>query len=262
MIMNTGMKAYLIGGGWRAETFGSTYGRFVEAARSDAVRKIIQIIVLEVEEDEAEMVGRYREPFLTLAVKSEEINTIVVTKKRPLNMEEIVSLNPTGIFVCGGLTPLYQECLCTDEEIKEFIVSRKIPYGGFSAGSAIFSAKALVGGWRIVRGEKSLPIVDEEVSENLDNVEIRKGLGLVPFSIDVHCGQWGTITRLIHAVNTGLTDVGIGIDEDTMIEIDGEDATVRGSGQVYKITRGKADDISVRIYRAGDRIFDNSQTTR
>ncbi len=46
-------------------------------------------------------------------------------------------------------------------------------------------------------------IVQVSASEELDQVAIRDGLGLIPCSLDVHASQWGTVTRLIHAVEIG-----------------------------------------------------------
>ena len=60
---------------------------------------------------------------------------------------------------------------------------------GFSAGAMVAPARAIVGGYRI-RGTEVCPV---EWSEGLEEVEIRDGLGLVPFAVDVHAAQAGTL---------------------------------------------------------------------
>ena len=63
------------------------------------------------------------------------------------------------------------------------------PYLGFSAGAMIAPERAIIGGYR-VRGVEVCP---EEASEGLGEVELREGLGLVPFAVDVHAAQAGTL---------------------------------------------------------------------
>ena len=53
-------------------------------------------------------------------------------------------------------------------------------------------------------------------------LNLRKGLGLVDFAVDVHATQWGTLSRLVHTIDAKLTNEGWAIDENTMLEIDGK----------------------------------------
>ena len=102
--------------------------------------------------------------------------------------------------------------------------------------------------------EIDIPIIDEDVGEELNRLTVRDGLGLMPHSIDVHCGQWGTITRLINALDSGLIESGLGIDENTMIQVSGGSASVCGFGQVYAVAHDENDGINVTISRHGDNI--------
>ncbi|HEY7618506.1 MAG TPA: hypothetical protein VH834_01990 [Solirubrobacteraceae bacterium] len=131
-----------------------------------------------------------------------------------------------GVFVGGGWTPGYQEALAGWR-------APDLPYAGYSAGAAVASARAIVGGWRL--GERA--ICAEEAGEDLDQLEVRDGLGLVPFAVDVHATQWGTLTRLVHAVGAGLVDEGWAIDEGTVLVVDGDAARVEGLGGAYRVTR-------------------------
>ncbi len=255
LIMNTVLdRLFLIGGGWTEGAFEFTYGPFVRAARRDTGLKIALIIALEDEDDRVETEARLRGPFEQLSVGSDEISVICVSANQPLTKDMLAASNPTGVFVCGGSTPLYQEALCLDRGWLDYVAAEKLPYGGFSAGSSIAAERAVVGGWKLPVGETEVPIIDEEVGEDLDLLAVRDGLGFLPVSIDVHCGQWGTITRLIHAVDSGMIETGLGIDEDTMVSVEGGVVSVCGFGQVYRITKTSAGAISVEIFRAGDLI--------
>jgi cyanophycinase len=131
-----------------------------------------------------------------------------------------------GVFVGGGWTPGYQEALAGWRP-------PDLPYAGFSAGAAVASARAIVGGWRL--GERA--ICAEEAGEDLDQLEVRDGLGLVPFAVDVHATQWGTLTRLVHAVGACLVDEGWAIDEGTVLVVEDDAARVEGLGGAYRVAR-------------------------
>jgi len=135
-----------------------------------------------------------------------------------------------GIYVAGGLTPAYRETL---EGLKA-----TVPYCGFSAGAAIAAGSALIGGWKI--GDRQ--VCDEDFGEELDQVEPLPGLGLVPFAVDVHATQWGTATRLIHAVRGGLAPDGWAVDEGTVLVFDGDRVVgVEGLGCAYRVSGGGSD---------------------
>jgi cyanophycinase len=131
-----------------------------------------------------------------------------------------------GVFVGGGWTPGYQEAL-------EGWRPPDLPFAGFSAGAAVASARAIVGGWRL--GERA--ICAEDAGEGLDQLEVRDGLGLVPFAVDVHATQWGTLTRVVHAVAAGLVAEGWAIDEGTVLVFDDGAVRVEGLGGAYRVTR-------------------------
>ena len=137
-----------------------------------------------------------------------------------------------GIYVAGGLTPAYREALAGLEVT--------VPYCGYSAGAAIAAREALVGGWRI--GDRQ--VCDEDFSEDLEQVEPLPGLGLVPFAVDVHATQWGTVTRALNAVARGLCEEALAVDEHCCVAVrDGEVASLHGRGVAYRIRAGVRVDI-------------------
>jgi cyanophycinase len=109
-----------------------------------------------------------------------------------------------------------------------------VPYAGYSAGAAIAAERAILGGWRLDR----LAVCAPEAAEDLVEVAVAPGLGLVPFAVDVHATQWGTLTRLVHAVAAGLVDGGWAVDEGTALVLgDGGPPHVEGLGGAYRVTR-------------------------
>jgi cyanophycinase len=131
-----------------------------------------------------------------------------------------------GLFVGGGLTPGYQEALAG------WTAPADLPYAGFSSGAAVAAARAIVGGWRL--GGRD--VCAEEAGEDLEELAVRDGLGLVDFAVDVHATQWGTLTRLVHAVGAGLVDDGWAVDEGTVLVVDGGAVRVEGLGSAYRVT--------------------------
>ena len=241
---------FLIGGGWQPYGYTQTYSPFIKAAGT--AKKKILIIAAAAEKESETNLGEHRAVFLELGVALEELVALTVTPTEPLSLAMIEDIRPTGIFVCGGLTPSYQEALCGNQNWLQYIEREKIPYAGFSAGASIAAPAAIVGGWQINVNGRIVAMLDEELAEELDELEIRKGLGIIPFAVDVHASQWGTLSRLIHAVDQGLVCEGWAIDENTMLEVDGEIVKVHGLGQAYHVAPAVKGAVQVRICRAED----------
>ena len=119
-----------------------------------------------------------------------------------------------AIVVGGGPTPGYLDGLRPSAAaIRRGGRRRALPYLGFSAGAMVAPERAIVGGYRI-RGTEVCP---EDASEGLEELEIRDGLGLVPFAVDVHAAQAGTLGRAVGAVAQGLVDRAVAVDENTAL---------------------------------------------
>lgn len=242
---------FLIGGGWRVETFPQTYGRFLQTATRGGQKRIAIIIAEEPEADSHAQFLRFFSVFETIGLNSDEAFEIIVSAKNPLSLEKLTVVQPTGIFVCGGLTPAYHDALCLDKSWLAFLNENEIPYGGFSAGASIAADKAITGGWRRKIDGKVFEIANENAGEDLDLLDVRDGLGLVPFSTDVHATQWGTLTRLVHAVDARLVNQGWAIDENTMLEIIEGEKKIHGAGNAYCVRRLN-EKITVDVFQSGD----------
>ena len=155
------------------------------------------------------------------------MRAVAVSKDRPPTAEDLAGAG--GVFVAGGLTPGYQEALVgagTDW------FPRDVVYGGFSAGAAIAADTALIGGWKL----EGVPVIDEDFSENLEDITVTVGLGLVDLAVEVHAAQWGTLTRLIAATEAGLVEGGVAIDEFTVLIVGDDEFAVVGQGSVWQVT--------------------------
>ncbi|GAA3589632.1 cyanophycinase [Klugiella xanthotipulae] len=141
-----------------------------------------------------------------------------------------------GILVAGGHTPSYAAALGASATVIRDLVSGGAPYLGFSAGAAIVAERALVGGWLI----GGVPVAPEAASENRAEVSIVEGLGLIDLTVDVHAAQWGTLTRVIAAVEAGLITEGIAIDENTALVVGQGALRVVGSGSVWRVRASEA----------------------
>ena len=242
---------FLIGGGWDGKSYDLTYGRFIKASTTSGKRRLMIVMSVENEEDHEEMRNSYFSVFLKLGVSLNDLYPVFLSEKCSLSTQLLEQINPTGVFVCGGLTPLYQKYLCEDKTWLNYMMKNNVPYGGFSAGSAIAPEKAIVGGWKIDVDGRDVGILDPDLAEDLDYLEVRTGLGLTEFSIDVHGSQWGTITRLIHASDQERIGYGWVIDEDTMLQIENDEITIHGLGNAYFVQKLGCGKMEIEILRSG-----------
>ncbi len=197
-------------------------------------------------EDREDYFARSRDAFA--AAGHHRVVPRYISPEMPLQPADLEGI--AGLFVGGGLTPAYRDAIVPSATVAiQERVAGGMPYGGFSAGAAIAPEHAIVGGWKL----GDLVVCAEETSEDEEEFALRDGLGLIPFAIDVHASQWGTATRLMHAVRAGLVTEGIAIDEDTMLEVNGDDAKVHGLGSVYRVRRG-GQGLQVQIVRSGSTV--------
>ncbi|MBC6934820.1 MAG: hypothetical protein DWB42_03180 [Chloroflexi bacterium] len=225
---------YLHGGGARPGTFQA----FVQAARPDAARPVV-FLYLAGSEDELP------ETHATFQLDEQTFHAIGVSAASPVDAAVLRAVQPSGIFIAGGPTPLYQEALCADMSWLDYARESRIPLGGTSAGAAVLPRQAIVGGWQVRRADRLTQMLYQGAGEGLDELEVRPGLGVVSFSVDVHASQWGTLSRLLHAVDTGAVAEGWAIDENTFLIVENGQMRVSGWGQVYHVRKGRRLDVAI-----------------
>ncbi|MCM2414865.1 hypothetical protein [Streptomyces sp. RKAG290] len=156
-----------------------------------------------------------------------------------------------GLLVGGGLTPAYQDALApVAAAVARALAERPLPYAGFSAGAVVAAGRALVGGWL----DRGVPVCPDDAAEDLEEIEVRDGLGLVPHTVEVHAAQWGTLGRLVAAVARGDAACGVALDENTLLTVESDGrALVAGSGQAHLVRSARATgSATVRAFRAGE----------
>jgi cyanophycinase len=209
---------FLIGGGRDPEGVAASHRPFAEACDGQVL-----CLVLDDEPD----VDRWVAGLASVGL--EDVRPLLVSAGRPPAVGDLEGAG--GVYVAGGWTPAYQEVVCGGDFGAAL---GDVPYAGFSAGAAIAASSALVGGWKL----DGVVVGDEDAGEDLEELEVRPGLGLVPFAVDAHASQWGTLTRLAHAVSGGLVAAGVAVDEHTCVEVRGGELTVHGWGSAYRVGLG------------------------
>jgi len=239
------MSVFLVGGGFRDGSEEAVYGGFVSEAlaraasahrtaqASDGDARPARIVVLTVREDAHPGHGNT----LASVVQS-------VAGERPVELTATVvaegELMPSsaldgadGILVGGGLTPAYLSAFAPLASRIRRQVESGVPYLGFSAGAMIAPDRALLGGWLI----GGIEIVDQDAAEDLDELTIEEGLGLIDVTVDVHAVQWGNLSRAIAAVDSGAVDEVIAIDEATVLAVGSGPLRASGAGTVWAVTK-------------------------
>ncbi len=124
----------------------------------------------------------------------------------------------TGVFFCGGDQSRLRTLV--GSRINELLHERLaagLMVAGTSAGATALGRMMILGGH------------GPEVSAAA--VRTGPGLGLVPkILIDMHFAERGRLARLLSAVSVGADHLGVGIDENTAILVDGHRFEVLGTG--------------------------------
>ena len=228
------MSIFLAGAGPDPLAFQEVFDRFALDVREHAGRRTPRIAVAVHQRggNLQELVAACAEP---LQARIEcEIAAVPLPDGKPADPGAFAKVD--AVVVGGGLTPAYWEALHPAAATIRRLVADGAPYLGFSAGAMVAPRRALVGGYKV----NGVEVCGEECSEGLDSVDIREGLRLAGFSVDVHAAQAGTLSRAVGAVAAGLVERTVAIDERTAVVLaalgDG-DYDVIGSGHCWDVHR-------------------------
>jgi cyanophycinase len=239
------MSIHLTGGGWPFDDDGAVFRPFfdeatqraTEAGRLDGPRVAI---VLVRDGDGPEKFVELSSVFASLG----KIEPIAVLAPEGAPIDDGLLGDIDGLVVWGGLVPAYRESLSGSFETIRALISSGVPYFGMSAGAAVASDGALIGGWKI--GDVQVCPVD--ASQEVEQVTIAEGIGLIDTTIDIHAVQWGTVARLIAATEAAVVEGGLAIDEHTALIVGDGGLRVVGSGSVWSVAR---DSGTVRVSTIG-----------
>lgn len=232
-------RVTLIGGGWTDSALPAVYGPFLAAAGEDPT---VACVVID-EGDGPEQFARWQAA-LTAVAPCRPV-PVLVPLGATLDTEALADAG--ALLVCGGLTPAYADALApVADPVRAWLAAGR-PYAGFSAGAAVAAAEALVGGYR-VDGRAVCP---PDAGEDLEEVTVTRGLGLVDVTVDVHAATWGTLARAVAAVASGRASEVHAIDEDTALTVDADGRRqVVGLGAVHVVS-ADGDGVAVRSVAAG-----------
>jgi cyanophycinase len=226
------VSIHLVGGGWSLEAT-EVYELFVAEAATRAARvgrELPRIAVLLVVEDDVPS-AEYRSEFPQLLAAIGPCEPLVTEVISSDVFDTTVLSDIDGLLIGGGMTPAYFESIVPLVDQVRLLVSDGLPYLGFSAGAMIAADTAILGGYRI----GGVEVCPQDSSEDLDEVTLAQGLGLVDLAIDVHAAQWGTLTRLIAATEAGMIAGGVAIDENTALIVGEGALAVIGLGSVWRV---------------------------
>jgi cyanophycinase len=227
------MSIHLAGGGWSPQMFRSFLAE-ADARAAGSARVMPRIGILLVADDAAEGDG-YRARYTDMLTGISACAPVVSVLLDGAEADSAMLSGIDGLLIGGGLTPAYLEAVLPVIDEIRLLVADGLPYLGYSAGAAIAADTAIIGGYRI--GE--VPIGPEEIGEDLDDVTVAEGLGLIDLAVDVHAAQWGTLARLVASTEAGLVPGGVAIDEDTVLIVGDGTLEVRGIGSVWRVTPGE-----------------------
>src|SRR3954451_21629767 len=245
------MHITLVGGGWDLPAQISCLQPFVAAATARADGPPPRIPFVWVDEGDGQ---RWSDRWMELVAAVGPIDgvDVAVPLGGVLDVERLEGAH--GLFVCGGLTPAYAAALApAAAAVRHFVCDGGLPYAGSSAGAAVAARRAVVGGY--LDGERVL--CPDEAGEDLEQVTVVDGVGLVEEMVDVHASAWGTLPRLAAALTKAPdVDAGLGLDEDTAWLVTDEGARVLGRNAVHRLDR------DVQTFRWSVLVHDDRPTRR
>jgi cyanophycinase len=218
-------KLVIIGGAEDKKDDRTILKEFVQLAGGSKAR----IVVMTVATDLPEEVGdEYTKVFKELGVK--DVRVVDVSERTEAeNAESLKSVKrATGLYFTGG-DQLHITSLLGGTEMNALLHERReagVVFGGTSAGAAMMSNSM------IIRD-------DTNGAPRFGDVNIGPGLDLLPGTmIDTHFSQRGRFGRLLTAVAHYPQDIGIGIDENTGVVVDGDEFSVIGENTVSIVDAG------------------------
>jgi cyanophycinase len=207
----------MIGGGERTDEGAAILRRVVQRSGGTAARLCVCTAASEAPERAA---APYEEAFARLGAS--EVAILHLESRCDAGRRDLLRTlaRATGVFFTGGdqlrLTSLFGGTPL-DALLRRRFLAGGVCVAGTSAGASAVSTTMVVGG-------------DAQESPKRNTVRMAPGLGLLPgVVVDQHFAQRGRIGRLLSALAHNPSALGLGLDEDTGVEVD-EHGTFRVLG--------------------------------
>lgn len=229
-------RLLVIGGGEQRDAEGEILRHWVELAGGARARIVICAASLD---DPAETMAEYKRVFSRLGA-AEVFTDPFPDRKAGESTRLLKALaQATGVFFPGG-DQLQVTSRVAGTTFGENLVERwrggGLVIGGTSAGAAMMSGTMIIGG-------------ANDGSVRRSDVQLAPGLGLWRDSVvDTHFNQRGRINRLMTVFSENPQVLGIGLDEDTAVDVQpGVSFDVLGSGVATvmdgRVTHTNASDV-------------------
>ncbi|MBF2048163.1 MAG: cyanophycinase [Elainella sp. C42_A2020_010] len=165
-------------------------------------------------------------------IGAEDVQVIDTEYAEDADRQEAVDkvMQATGIFFTGGDQARIIELIKgtrVDKAIRERHAQGAV-IGGTSAGAAMMPDTMIIEG-------------DSATNPRVDIVDMGPGMGFLPgIAVDQHFAQRGRLGRLIAALVQQPAILGIGIDENTAVIVDGDEFEVVGQSAVTVVDESEA----------------------
>ena len=171
---------------------------------------------------------------------AEEVRIIDTVSREDAGSQTFIDAveNATGVFFTGGdqarITSIIKDTPLDQAIHKRY--NEGIVVGGTSAGAAMMPDVMIVEG-------------DSQTNPRVEVVEMGPGMGFLPgIVVDQHFSQRGRLGRLIAALAQQPAVLGLGIDENTAVVVNGDEFEVVGEGcitivDVAEITHCNVDEL-------------------
>jgi len=242
---------FLFGGGNRESAYVKTYWPLIEAASRNGPARIVIVLAWHPATQPADAEAACRAPFRLFGDQRAPTEALHVSAQAPLDAARLAALQPTAIIIAGGPGPWSHDAVCANLDWTKLVRERALPCAGFGSGAMVLAREAITGGWKLPLLHHDVPAAPEGCADGLEYLGVRRGAGLVPFAVETHATQRGSLARLQHAVGEGLVDSGWGIDEDTMLWLHGNELRVRGPGNACRVRRLGERSVRIDALRGG-----------
>jgi cyanophycinase len=198
------------------------------------------VVIATASESPAEREKEYAEVFHRLG--AERVTALRLDSREDSNGDLAVSAieRATGVFFTGG-DQLRITTVVGGSKVDTALHARLaegLVLAGTSAGATMMSSTMILSG--------------SVASVSTSSVRTGPGMEFLPgVLIDMHFAERGRLNRLLSAIAMFPHELGLGIDENTAILVEGDMFEVLGAGTVTVIDAGQARDISCATGEAG-----------
>jgi cyanophycinase len=224
-LISTLGKLLLIGGGEDKEGDCAILKEFVRLSKGARARVVLMTVATDHPKESG---AEYRKVFRRLGV--DDVTVVDVSQRDDAQSVEGIEAieRATGIFFTGG-DQLHITALLGATEM-DAAIRRRCEKGAVLAGTS--AGAAMMSNSMFIRGSS-------ETNPRFGSVDLGPGMDFIRgVLIDTHFFQRGRMGRMMAAVAHYPQDIGLGIDEDTAILIEGDKFEVFGEGAVTVVDGG------------------------